>query len=396
MNDVKASFQLHLVTATLRGLKPPPSLTLGSFCSPSDRILHDGASANHIALLTMTKNDHLSYDATFASADCTGGVVLARSTSAQPSNDVENEAVVCVHGTETGVAGAWSSSIPPPDYVPFGIYMDVTWTSTGVTQRILQQTCLATSLDTFGYADCTNAPRMYKTYLDANCTIEAWTEPPPTSLRCVLPNAFDDTEAMAQSGFSSSIAPKYLIKYDHADCTGAIVYLYNLAGVLAADEDVTSCKDGFEVTESAPTSDQFHPGHVYMSVTNPYMLFSGSVLERACVSYEPGKYVWADCMTQTTSFFTDRDCLIPDTDVLYPPKVWGAHCSVLNQSSVLGHAGLSTSAILSTILLVLLVGCGVAALALWRRSKQAALRLGETKTLLQDMNCDADDREDAV
>ncbi|KAF0686404.1 Aste57867_21775 [Aphanomyces stellatus] len=316
------------------------------------------------------------YVVAYEHGDCSGGVLYVRSGD----NAKTAGSSACTNSIAITTKG-----VSPTAYIPLEEYMDLVWDDTiGVTERVIQNTCVYTGPDHgFLLADCWADPHTYSYYQDSNCRERIESEKEPHSITCVIPNAY---MAQFNTNHGATIPPKYIKKYQHNDCTGALLFYDDFTGDTAANQEVAPCKDGFELTETAPTPDQFVADHVYMNVSNPYLLFSGTVLDQTCVAYQPHKYVVVNCTSQSMAFFTDDVCASPDHQVLYPRNVWGVHCSVLNPNFVLDVA------CLSTIILVILVGGGGAvAFVLWRRGQQATLSHGEYESLLKDLSCDADE-----
>ncbi|RHY28242.1 hypothetical protein DYB32_006468 [Aphanomyces invadans] len=296
------------------------------------------------------------YIVSYEHIDCSGGAQYVRS-SANSSAPFSG----CVGGVQVT-----TTPVPTTNFIPNELYMDLQWDS-GMTERIIQHTCVWTGVDR-GYmrADCPE--RVFGFYKDGNCNVPMDTNddvsPPATS--CVIPNAYSATA-------KSKVPPKYFKKYEHEDCTGAIVFTDEFTGALAAAQDVDPCTNGFQIDLVPPKPDQFVGGKTYMTVTNPYMLFKGTVLDKSCVSYAPDKFVRVDCATRTSVFFNDDSCSSGDQEVLYPSKVWGIHCNVLNRPPGWGWGHGFSGTLVGLVLISLAVG-GIFAV-LYRRNRKSHVNI---------------------
>ncbi|KAF0686402.1 Aste57867_21773 [Aphanomyces stellatus] len=312
------------------------------------------------------------YVVAYEHGDCSGGVLYVRSGA---------NATIAGSSACTNSIAITTKGVSPPAYIPLEEYMDLVWDDTiGVTERVIQNTCVYTGPDHgFLLADCWADPHTYSYYQDSNCRERIETEKEPQSITCVIPNAF---VAPSNTKGKAPIPPKYIKKYEHNDCTGALLYYDDFTGDTAANQEVTPCKDGFEIALDAPTPDRFVAGQTYMSVTNPYLLFSGTVLDRTCVSYQPSKYVKVDCVTRTSAFYTDDACANHDQQVLYPHKVWGVHCTTPHRLSASGWHGYT--GIVVGLVLITLAAVGVFG-TLYRRNKksQAYLPINDGSSKLQ-------------
>ncbi|ETV85787.1 hypothetical protein H257_02362 [Aphanomyces astaci] len=301
------------------------------------------------------------YIVSYEHADCSGGALYVRSGVNATATDLSFGR--CVGGVQVT-----TTSVPTTSYISNEVYLDLQW-DYGVTERIIQHTCVWTGIQRgYVYADCQE--RVFGFFQDGDCKVplvsaEDDASPPITS--CIIPNAYSATSS------KSKIPPKYLKRYEHADCTGAILYADEFTGAMAAAQDVDPCTDGFQIDLAAPKPDQFSAGKTYMSVTNPYMLFKGTVLDKSCVSYAPGKFVHVECASRTSVFFNDDSCLSGDQEVLFPSKVWGIHCGILNHEGGgewwRGHVGILVGLVLIS------VAAGGIFSVLYRRNRKSYVQL---------------------
>ncbi|CAK4086338.1 unnamed protein product [Aphanomyces euteiches] len=292
--------------------------------------------------------------------DCSGGVLYVRSGV----NATSEAPRAC------GSDASSITTIPvnPKSYLPEELYMDLTWDDIGVTERIIQHACVYTGSEhRFAWVDCDS--RSYNFFEDADCKEDLGTSVEASSVKCVMPNAFG--QANDANTNKTSVRTKYLKKYEHEDCTGAILFVDDLVGAMAAAQEVEPCKNGFEVSETPPRPDQYRPGQTYMSVTNPYLLFSGTVLDRTCVSYAPDKYVKVNCSARTSVFYTDPTCTTGDQEVLYPSKVWGVHCSVFNSDGTSVGWWRGYSGVLVGLVLISIAAVGIISV-LWKRNRKSS------------------------
>ncbi|KAF0697646.1 hypothetical protein As57867_011623, partial [Aphanomyces stellatus] len=264
------------------------------------------------------------YAKSFEFANCTGSVLYLAQGSDIDSGYGD---MTCAYGLSID-----STPVPLTQYVVNQTYMDIArW---GLIERTLDNTCVIGGLGGEAIrASC--ATQTYTYYTDAACTKAVQTfEPWLPTVTCWIPNPLGGPVVTQPS------SPLLFKSYLYSDCSGGIMFLAQ--GDIFANDPPQPCTDGFELNDTHPTAVEYLPSTLYMNFTSS--LFDGVIANQYCLSYDGDNYyVYADCMTMTTTLYSDSSCATVDTTEKFVFAPVEGNCTVLNTAPPTELGGMRTA-----------------------------------------------------